>query len=1712
MKKGGRAYRLKGVPCFGAPPVAALFFFWLLAFSSPLHSQCPTQIDVLQPITCSGADDGVLSVSLPDGIGPEDVYWVQNTDTLFGQVQSGLGPGSYLAFIPGCPPLGVTLNEPFTFFITASISRFPTCDDPCSGEITVTPNFGQGDITYSWSHDAAETGPMGENVCEQVILVSAVDGNGCFDQELIVVEIPEVEVLTFPTPPSCFGFSDGAVSSVATGGLGGTFTFVWENASGVIVGNAADVSGLPAGGYLVTATDTGGCSASQVTFLDAPAPVDVEVIASGVSCSGASDGSASAFFSDAVDFAWTGPDGFSAEGPDLDAIDGLSPGEYSVLVTASDGCVGTGVVEVESPEPLEVEAFLDLPACPGLSDGVVGAVASGGTPDYTTQWTLPDGSQQTGDFLTGVAAGSYAYVTEDANGCSTAGSALLEDPVQVTVSIVTEDPLCAQGTLAESGSMEASVLGGLPPYQAVWIDLETEQIVALGLTANGLSAGTYGLGLSDAMGCTVDSLVTLVAPDSLFVEVTATNPLCAGEANGETEASASGGSPGYVYLWSGDVEPTFATGLTGLGPGNYVLDVTDADGCEVSTQAVLIDPETLVLEVESVPVGCSGEDGVAISMPSGGLAPYEIGWFNAGGDLIAAGDTATGFSSGVYGAGVMDANGCTASAVFVMDDLPAIGLVATWEVVDCTTGAASLTVSASGGDAPLEVGLEDSESGNLVDSDDWISLPPGDYVLTAVDQRGCFETFTFSINPPIEVVSDVTPAGCGGLGSAGLAVSGGVPEADLQFSSADLGPPSVVGLGSAMWEALSSGVYVLTVSDGICSVDEAVEILGVNLFDWDVGVQPYACLEAPGTISVELDGGLAPFSVTGMAVDGAASWSGLEVEGLEPGSYTLAIEDSAGCARDTILEVGILPPLSLEPEVMDISCFEAEDGAIDIVATGGAAPLELSVEGPDGVLSVPLEGAAPGVYIIQVMDDRGCSADTSVEVLEPLPLEVLLDVMPESCTGTEDGGVLASVAGGSGDIAFQWEGGPNSTEWTGLSAGLYSWTAVDENGCEAEGSVEVENAGGLTAEVQVSESTCEEGTFFGEVTIALAGSADAATVLLGGLPADEVVLEGGAGTWTWTDLAPGAYGWTASTGSDCTSSGQVEIEVPSALSFGAFVTAPLCEGGEGTVTCQPEGGMGPLTLLWVGITVTGDTLTGSETIVSLPAGSYTWTLQDQTGCARDTVIGLLAESVGLGLDQELTQPSCGGALAGSAVLTPSGGIAPYDLIVEGAADSTFLPFLVPGTYPVTLTDANGCAYLDTLSIEPASAFSLFAEVDSASCANAEDGQIALFTENAVGSIDYTFSGPFGAFPSGDTISDVGAGIYEVTALDSAGCPSVLLVAVGAPPPVVVLLDSLLRPSCSGDFNGFLSVSAEGGTGAKESFSYAWTLNGEPAGDNPELESAGEGNYAVEVTDEAGCTGAIASIPLVAEGNVQLSVPPDTALCAGSPLVLEAEATGANDASWLLPDGSSGVGLTAASPAISEGTFHWVFTASRLGCVKEDSVQVIGYEAPQPDAGPDVLIPSGTEVVLGAPGSIEGWTYQWFPASDVVHSDEASTSTQPLFSTTTFILAVSSAEGCFGSDTAVVEVLQELGIPSGFTPNGDGINDVWNLTGLVQYPSAQITVFNRWGDVLFTRSAGEEPWDGNLEGIAVPVGTYYYHIRVNEPILQTEWSGPLTIMR
>lgn len=1650
----------------------------------------------------------MLSVVVPDEVDPNDVYWLFDNDTLFGDVQMNLGPGSYLAFIPGCPAVGEVLPEPFPFFISSTIEQLPTCDDPCSGVVSIVPNFGQGEITYSWSHNGAESGPVGTGICEQTVLVSALDENGCSDQDIITVEIPPVEALAFGTDPSCNGFDDGTVSAVATGGLGGGFTFTWEDAQGAALGDGADLSGLVAGVYVVTATDTGGCEASQSVLLDNPPPVNVTMASEPVSCFGEEDGAASAMFDGATNYAWSGPGGFSASGADLDSLTGLAPGTYEATVVALDGCVGLGSVVVIEPAPLDAAPFVSPPLCPGDTNGTAGLVAEGGTAPYSVSWVLPGGGSEEGTFLDNLGAGVYAYELTDASACSLPGSLTVEDPEPVAIELSAVNPSCASGAGSDNGSLEATVSGGLPPYSATWVDVTTFTTVAVGLSASGLAEGVYGFGIADQLGCALDTVVELMAPDSLDIAVSTMEPSCFGAADGQADVAVAGGTPGYSVVWGGDIDPTFGPTLTGLQAGSLTVTVTDDAGCEAMSSVTLDQPEELLVAPASIPVGCSGNDGAVSVMVQGGTPGYDAMWTGPEGPT-GEGLTLDGLTPGTYQVEVTDNQGCVALADVVVETLDPLAVTAALSVVDCETGTSALTWTADGGAPPLVVTLE-GESGPI-DESGWNALSPGDHVLTVTDDRLCTDDTTWTVNAPLELTVTATPAGCGGLGVIEAEATGG--NGPVVFDSNGLGEGSPIAEGTVEWTSLEPGTYAIDVSDGTCAVVSEVEVQGASLFQWSVGVLDDACEEAPGGISVSIVGAVAPIEFEGTNPDEGITWTALDTLGLPAGTYLLHAEDAAGCSRDTVINLGSLPDLTLAATATPVSCHGLSDGAIELIASGGTAPWVLGAQGPDGLLEAPLQNLDPGVYLTGVVDARGCTADSLVLVEEPAAAEVEVTTTAESCPGIEDGALSLTLSGGTGDWMVEWEGGPMDPDWTGLGAGVYAWNATDAAGCDTSGTAEVTAGQGLQAETNFVLGACDEGQSSGTVTLTLTGPSDAA-VLLGGLQADDVETTEGGGVWTWFNLASGSYGWTASAGEGCVAEGNIEVELPPVMQWAGLVTQPLCEGDSGAVVGITTGGSGLIQNAWSGVTSEGDSLQG-EGINSgpLPDGTYTFTAVDGAGCQVDTTVTLLPVSSGLSLSMDVIQPSCGGALVGEASLTPAGGVPPYDVIVEGAADSTFLPFLLSGTYPIAVFDSLGCPFLDTLLIEPASAFILEAQVDSASCAGSEDGTIVLNTLNGTGEAAFTFVGPFGAVPVTDTISGVGAGVYEVTALDEAGCPAVILVNVAAPPPVVVTLDSLDRPSCSGDVDGALSVLAYGGQGDPASWLYSWTLNGDalPDESGPSVLNLGEGTYAITVTDEAGCEGDIASIPLLAEGDIELNVPADTTLCAGQTLVLEATAQGASTTLWSAPDSTTGPGLITPPFAAMEGLGLWVFTASRLGCVQTDTVAVLGWPLPQPDAGPDQTVPEGAAAALGTEPNV-AWTYSWSPQNAVLTAFSSATMTEPLFTTATFIVEAVTEEGCANTDTVVVEVLQELDIPSGFTPNDDGVNDRWNLGGIEAYPSAEITVFNRWGDVLFTRGSQEDPWDGTINGIPVPVGTYYYHIRVNESALVAEWTGPITLMR
>jgi gliding motility-associated-like protein len=114
--------------------------------------------------------------------------------------------------------------------------------------------------------------------------------------------------------------------------------------------------------------------------------------------------------------------------------------------------------------------------------------------------------------------------------------------------------------------------------------------------------------------------------------------------------------------------------------------------------------------------------------------------------------------------------------------------------------------------------------------------------------------------------------------------------------------------------------------------------------------------------------------------------------------------------------------------------------------------------------------------------------------------------------------------------------------------------------------------------------------------------------------------------------------------------------------------------------------------------------------------------------------------------------------------------------------------------------------------------------------------------------------------------------------------------------------------------------------------------------------------------------------------------------------------------------------------------------------------------------------------------------------------------------TVYVVMVTDTNGCVGYDTVFVDLYPDIFTPTGISPNGDGINDDWEIDFIGEYPDCQVEVYNRWGQQLFYNQGYTQRWDGRYNGKDLPEGTYYYVIRLNHPAYPEPYTGPVTILR
>jgi len=952
-------------------------------------------------------------------------------------------------------------------------------------------------------------------------------------------------------------------------------------------------------------------------------------------------------------------------------------------------------------------------------------------------------------------------------------------------------------------------------------------------------------------------------------------------------------------------------------------------------------------------------------------------------------------------------------------------------------------------------------------------------------------TVTINPQPSITGTPVLTNPSCSAAGSiSGLSATGGTSPYQYYWNG--------TSNATADYTNIPAGTYTLTVTDAAgCTATS-----GPHTLSGTSG--PIINASAVSVQNVNCAGGLG--SITGITASGSGlsyTWSNgggsaLDATGLSAGSYTLTVTDNNSCTSTSgPYTVGTDTGPSLDETgaaVSDENCGQTNGSVTGISATGSS--LSYSWNG-NATSSADLTGVASGTYTLTVTDAGGCTVSSTPFVIAnisgPTVNVATANITDQSC-GITDGSISGiTVTGGAPSYYYSWSGNSQTTlDITSLSAGSYTITVTDANGCTASGAPLVVGtaSGPVLNETGAVVTNVQCNGTLGSIS-GITASGNGLTYLWS---------NGGGTAINASGLFPNTYVLTVTDASGCTvtsSTFTVTSATPLVLNTsGMTVTPSSCTSNTGAISgITIVGGVNPVPS-WSSSQNTLD-------ISGLAAATYTLTVTDDQGCsATQTVtVGTTGgPSIALVSNTDVT---CNGLSNGSATVSGSGGTGSLTYSWSpGSLTGTSQTALPANNYTVTVTDAGGCSNSLQVVINEPSVLSLTqGTIIPANC-GASDGGASVIASGGSGTYTYLWS-PAGG--TGSVASNIPGGSYTVTATDQNSCSasvSLIVNTLGGP---TVSISGQTDVTCNGGTDGTISVTATGGTGA---LTYAWSPTGGNAATATGLSA---GTYTVSVTDEAGCIGsAIATItqPIILSVSSNVTAA-DCGSSNGAISVNASGGTGPYTYSWSPSTGTSSSisGLTPGSYTVT------VMDASGCTVSNTSTVVVMGTLSLGISPGTAVLDP-GQTVMLTASGAT---TYTWSPATDLSCADCASPIASPS-QTTTYVVTGSDVTGCSGTASITITVNEdcnEIYVPTVFAPEGGSGNPENQQICVYGNCIVRMTymIFDRWGNKVFEYTPENPCWDGTFNGQKLNAGVYAYKLNVTLISGEhVEEAGNVTLIR
>ncbi len=1685
----------------------ALNFNDIITIGEP--DQLDVTVDNITDVNCNQGSTGAVEITPLGGTPPYTFDWSgPNGFTATTEDISNLEAGNYsltMTDLNECTWNFVdvaTVNESTSIISTFNLSQV-SCNGGADGEINATVAGGSPPYIYSWSGPGGFTAGTedlfgAEAGTYQLTVTDALECVQAFPPQTLT-EPTAISTSASPVDIDCFGAGNGSVDLTVSGGTP-PYSFAWSGPGG-FTSASEDISGLEAGSYSVTVSDANLCTIlyTDIATVDEPAEVQLTSSQTDITCAGDDNGTIEITVTGGVlpyIFNWTGPGGFNSNVEDLS---GLKAGTYNLTLTDDNGCVLDlpGIETIIEPAAINASLISKVDIlCAGESTGTIDVEVTGGTPPYSYSWTGPSGFTASSEDVSNLVAGSYQLTVTDDAGCTYEMAAVnVNEPAPITATATSIDIDCFG---AGNGSIDLSVSGGVLPFGFDWsgpggFTSSNEDI-------SGLEAGDYSVEITDANLCilTIPDIATVDEPAELQATSVKTDISCAGDNDGTISVTVSGGTTPYSYSWTGPGGFTSADeDISSLPAGTYNLTVTDVNGCVLDIPGIETIAEgsaVIVSVVSEVDILCNGAaTGSADIDVTGGSAPYTFLWTGPGGFTSSTEDLSN-VLAGTYSLEVNDLNGCTASysglVTLTEPDLLESNISGT-DILCYGDNNGTIEITTTGGTSPYEYSRVGNIDAGYQPGNQFNSLGPGFYTIWTRDANLCVVTDTITITEPDEIqVLGETKSGqnlCFGDSSAQISidvVTGGVEPYEYSINggadfSAD---PLFPNLPAGSYQTVIRDARGCTASGNLNVITQPTALRKTFYFQENIT----SCSYAPdGRITINGAGGKG--TITYLLDETIPSPAG-DFQNVTAGPHQVQMEDENGCTWDTTVMILAPPPLEVQNLVITgvTGCTGNSNGSLAVTGSGGTGTIVYALDGgafqPGGIFN----GVQTGNHTLTLKDGNDCTLDTVVFVNEPLPLTILTETaVPITCAGASDGEVVVTAVGGTAPLTYTLEPGTiinTSGTFTGLGPGNYTVTVDDAEGCgpfTSELLTLTDPPALLLDTVEYTEISCF-------------GSSDGSIMIraLGGIPPYEYSINGQT-NWSvdslFTGLGPGIYELYVRDANLCIlSAGQVELTEPAQITLSVSTTdiTPCAGDTNGIIEGSAGGGTGPLQYSLDSLTF-GD----SGLFTDLTAGEYTLYVKDSTGCTiAEPVVLSQPDSVKASVfkvDATLGNP---GAIGISGA---TGGTPPYQFSIHGDtglfSSDTVYADLEPGPYEVVVRDANGCAYRESLEILDVLPLNVEVNITHVSCFGENDGSIEMIPQDAVGAVGYSIdSGQnfvlnplFGNLPGDST--------YYLVALDAMGKLFFDSVTIQEPDSLEINAQVSLAQCNRFSETGSIELNVTGGTGA---YSYRWSDDSI----SEDRRSLAAGIYEVEVTDENNCS-VSEILEVTSEVSVVADAGTDTTICPGDTIQLQGQ--GGFTATW---DSSpfldrTGIPDPYTKPVTENTTFVLTITEdqSGYGCYDRDSVTVSLFPLVGISTIPDTLILSGGSVELLTTGG-PFLQYLWEPATGLDDPTAPNpVSTPP--ATIRYYVYAQNEYGCEESDSVLIEVVEDIEVYNVFSPNGDGINDYFEIENAERFPEMVVEVYSRWGDMLFQSKGYEDGnrWDGTARGKDAPVGTYYYVI-------------------